>query len=90
MSLCPIAAVRIHVSDWRAGLNGYQQAFPPARRVALSAFDFACLALDGVRREIVQADAKAASGAAGSVVYWRCDDLDHRAAQLAALGAARY
>ncbi|UGA39846.1 hypothetical protein JOS77_10850 [Chromobacterium haemolyticum] len=86
----PIAAVLIHVADWRAGLAWYQRAFPAAQAVDLPEFDFACLEWQGVRLEIVQADAKVGSGAAGSVVYWRSGDLDADILRLTGLGAALY
>ena len=40
--------------------------------------------------EIVNADNKVGCGAAGSVVYWRVDDLQHRLQALQAIGATLY
>ena len=88
----PIAAVLIHVpkSDWRAALAWYQSAFPRAKRVRIESHDFECLELDGVRLELVCADEKVASGAAGSVVYWRVADLDATLNHFKGLGVALY
>ena len=40
--------------------------------------------------EIVNADDKVASGAAGTVVYWAVDDLDAEVLRLGQLGASLY
>lgn len=92
MKPSPIAAVLIHVpkADWRAALAWYQSAFPRAKRVRIEAQDFECLELDGVRLELVYADEKVASGAAGSVVYWRVADLDAALSHFNRLGAPLY
>lgn len=87
----PIAAVMVHVEDVAAAFAWYARAFPEARRVfgvAVRAFEY--LALEGVRIEIVPADAKVAAGASGSVVYWYVAVLDDALAHLQGLGATLY
>jgi predicted enzyme related to lactoylglutathione lyase len=86
----PIAAILIPVSDWRAGLDWYQSAFPSAKRIRSAEIDFEFLELEGCRLEIVLADETLPSGAAGSVVYWRVADLDVALAEFKALGATLY
>jgi SulP family sulfate permease len=86
----PIAAVLVHVSPWREGLDWYEQAFPEATRVDLPDGDFAYLDVGGVHLEIVQSDEKVSSGAAGSVVYWHTDDFDARLKFLTGQGATLY
>lgn len=71
----PMAAVLIPVGDVAAALDWYERALPGARRHHVEAPPFDCLVLDGVQIELVPADAKLPSGAAGSVVYWWVDDL---------------
>ncbi|HEV7323073.1 MAG TPA: VOC family protein [Ensifer sp.] len=85
-----VAAILVHVSDPEAGLAWYQRAFPHAERQWLEAFDFAYLKVGTVDLELVQADEKLASGAAGSVVYWSVEDLDRSLAHFEALGAVLY
>jgi len=86
----PVAVVMVHVSDVAAGLAWYRRAFPTAEPVRVGSPAFECLAIDGVRLEIVPADDKVASGAAGSVVYWRVAALDTALARLQSLGATLY
>jgi predicted enzyme related to lactoylglutathione lyase len=86
----PICAVLIHVADWREGLAWYSRAFPGARSIGPLADGWACLEVDGVQVEIVPADQKVASGAAGTVVYWSVPDLDARVAHLRSIGAELY
>ncbi|TRX75695.1 VOC family protein [Pseudomonas mangiferae] len=88
--MSPILSILIHVSDWSAGTDWYAHAFPAARRIVHDPDDFGHLQLGGVALEIVDADSKVASGAAGSVVYWRVADLDAEVARLGALGAPLY
>ncbi|HSI56007.1 MAG TPA: glyoxalase/bleomycin resistance/dioxygenase family protein [Ideonella sp.] len=86
----PIAAVLIHVADTAAGLDWYQRAFPQAVRRRPEGFDFELLQLGSVAIEIVPADAKCASGPAGSVVYWWVDDLRQAVGRMQQLGAPLY
>lgn len=85
-----VAAILVHVADPEAGLAWYQRAFPQAERRWLEEFDFAYLKVGAIDLEIVQADEKVASGAAGSVVYWSVQDLDRSLAHFEALGALLY
>lgn len=85
-----VAAILVHVADPEAGLAWYQRAFPQAERRWLEEFDFAYLKVGAIDLEIVQADEKVASGAAGSVVYWSVQDLDRSRAHFEALGALLY
>jgi predicted enzyme related to lactoylglutathione lyase len=85
-----VAAILVHVPDPEAGLAWYASAFPEAERFRLDEFDFSYLRIGAIDLEIVQADEKVASGAAGSVVYWAVDDLDRALAHFEALGAHLY
>ena len=85
-----IGAVLVHVPDPTEGLRWYQKAFPDAKSVELPEFDFEYLDVGGVHLEVVKADAKVASGPAGSVVYWHADDFDARLTYLTELGAKLY
>ena len=86
----PIVSILIHVPDWRTATPWYAAAFPSATRIHHQPDDFGHLALEGVAIEIVNADDKVACGAAGSVVYWRVDDLHSTVRRLEALGARLY
>ena len=86
----PVAAVLVHVDDVAAGLAWYRRAFAQAQHVSIAVPAFECLAIDGVRLEIVRADEKLSSGASGSVVYWRVADLDAALARFQSLGATLY
>ncbi|MBD9494528.1 glyoxalase/bleomycin resistance/dioxygenase family protein [Ensifer sp. ENS01] len=85
-----VAAILVHVADTQAGLVWYQRAFPDAEHRFLAAFDFSYLRIGTIDLEIVQADEKVASGAAGSVVYWAVANLDRALAHFEALGAVLY
>ena len=85
-----IAAVLVHVPDVHAGLSWYERAFPMAERKRVDSHDFEFLAIGSVRIELVPADAKVASGAAGSVVYWRVADFDKALKHFEQVGAVLY
>ncbi len=82
----------IHVADVPAALDWYARALPAARRKIVTFLDthFECLELDGIQIEIVPADEKVASGAAGSVVYWAVDDFDAALTHFQSVGATLY
>jgi len=63
----------IHVPDWKQGLEWYAKAFPQAQRVLLPEFDFECLELNGIRIEVVKADAKVGAGTFGLAVDWKVE-----------------
>ncbi|KTC42826.1 hypothetical protein AO265_38260 [Pseudomonas sp. ABAC61] len=86
----PIIAVMIHAADWRAATTWYAQAFPDARRIVHEPDDFGHLQLAGLSLEIVPCDAKVDQGPAGSVVYWRVQDLPAEVRRLSALGGRLY
>lgn len=50
-----VAAVMIHVPDWKEGLAWYQRAFPEAKKFSLPEFDFEGLELNGIKIEVVNA-----------------------------------
>ena len=84
-----VAAVLVHVSDLEAGRAWYGRAFPEAKRLKLEdGLDL--LQLQSTNIEIVPADEKVQSGAAGTVVYWRVEDFDEALSHLNKLGAALY
>jgi len=87
-----IRAVMIHASDVDAAFDWYSRAFPSAQRKVIAAYDkeFQCLELDGIQIEIVPADGKVASGAAGSVVYWAVDDFEAELKHFQSVGATLY
>ena len=85
-----ISAVLVHVPDVEAGLGGYQRAFPAAFRRRIDAFDFEYLAVGDVSLELVPADEKVSSGAAGSVVYWRVPNFEAALAHFESIGAKLY
>jgi uncharacterized protein len=68
--LSPIAAVMVHVSDVDQALLWYQKGFPESLLETVETPSFQYLNCGGVRIEVVLADSKVQSGAAGSVVYW--------------------
>jgi len=90
MPMQPIAAIMMHVGDVAAAHAWYRRAFPRAvpARDAETAFDY--LEIDGVPVEFVPADAKVASGACGSVVYWQVEHLATALARFESVGATRY
>ncbi len=82
----------IHASDVDAALDWYSRAFPTSRRKVIASHDkaFECLELEGIQLEIVPADGKVASGAAGSVVYWTVPDFDAALNHFQSVGATLY
>lgn len=82
-----IAAVLVHVANVDDGLTWYRRAFPNAELRYLEDIKFSFLKIGAISLEIVLADEKVASGAAGSVVYWRVEDLDSSLARFKELGA---
>jgi hypothetical protein len=52
--------------------------------------EFECLELEGIQLEIVPADEKVASGAAGSVVYWNVANFDVALSHFQSIGATPY
>lgn len=86
----PIISILIHVPDWRVATEWYAAAFEQATRIRHEPDDFGHLDVAGVALEIVNADNKVASGAAGSVVYWRVGDLQQQLQRLEKLGGKLY
>ncbi len=85
-----IVAVMVHVANVEAGLLWYQQAFPSARRKSIPEPFFEYLDVNGVSIEIVPADEKVSSVAAGSVAYWYVEDLDSALNHMQSIGATLY
>lgn len=85
-----LISILLHVGDWRVATDWYARAFPDAERHYPPSDDFGLLHLGGVALEIVNADAKVASGPAGTVLYWRVDDLSGEVQRLEKLGATLY
>jgi uncharacterized glyoxalase superfamily protein PhnB len=90
MNVRAIAAVMIHVPDWREGLDWYQKAFPQARRIRSLEFDFEFLELNGVQIEVVTADEKVGAGTFGIAVDWEVEGFDEAFRHLTELGATLY
>lgn len=80
----------IYVANVPAALDWYQCAFRGSERRHLSEFDLFYLDINGVWIEIVPADEKVSSGAAGSVAYWTVEDFDETLGHFLALGATLY
>jgi predicted enzyme related to lactoylglutathione lyase len=85
-----ISAILVHVADPEAGLAWYAKAFPDARIETSQPSGFRYLAIGGLQLELVQADEKVPSGAAGSVVYWAVADFDRALAHFQSVGAKLY
>lgn len=85
-----IVSILLHTKDWRVATDWYAQAFPQAVRVYPYSDDYGLLQLNGVALEIINADEKVSSGAAGSVVYWSVEDLRQEVQRLDAIGAKLY
>jgi predicted enzyme related to lactoylglutathione lyase len=83
-------AVMVHVPDQAAGFAWYRNAFPEAKIGRVDEHDFDYLQVGEMRIEVVAADDKVCSGAAGSVIYWQVQDMDHRVQHLLACGAVLY
>ncbi|WP_374569014.1 GNAT family N-acetyltransferase [Ideonella sp.] len=87
----PALAVMIHSADPEGARAWYQRLWPQAQAVHVAEPQpFDLLLHDGVQLEFVPADAKVASGAAGSVVYWPVDDFEAMRTHAEALGAQLY
>ncbi|GAP33742.1 VOC family protein [Piscinibacter sakaiensis] len=84
-----LAALLVHVADPVAARAWYARAWPGAI-VDDGIPGLAALRLGPLRLEFVPADAKVASGAAGSVPYWAVDDFAAAQARLESLGAQRW
>ena len=82
-----IAAVMVHVPDVPAGISWYEKAFPGIKRRYIEIANFHVLVIGNIQLEIVQADEKVSSGAAGSVVYWQVADFDKSLAHWLGIGA---
>jgi len=85
-----IAAVMIHVPDWKEGLAWYQRAFPAAKKFSLPEFDFEGLELNGIKIEVVNADEKVGVGTYGLAVDWEVENFDDAFKHLTGLGAKLY
>ena len=90
MHSSPVTAVMVHVSDIQAGLAWYQRAFPSAVRAYARAYDFEFLSVGSTQLEVVLADEKVASGAAGSVVYWQVENFEAALLHFRSIGARLY
>ena len=83
-------AVMVHVPDQAAGFAWYRNAFPEAKLGRVEEHDFEYLQVGEMRIEVVAADEKVSSGAAGSVIYWQVQDMDLWVQHLLACGAVLY
>jgi predicted enzyme related to lactoylglutathione lyase len=85
-----VTAILVYVGDVDEGNAWYQRAFPQAVREVSEPSGFAYLRIGQTQLEIVPADGKVASGAAGSVVYWWVDDFDQALSHLTSVGGVLY
>jgi uncharacterized glyoxalase superfamily protein PhnB len=90
MNVRGIAAVMIHVPDWKEGFDWYQKAFPQALRIGLPEFDFEFLEINGLRIEVVNADEKVGAGTFGIAVDWEVESFDEAFRHLTEVGATLY
>jgi predicted enzyme related to lactoylglutathione lyase len=86
----PVTAILIHVSNPAEGLLWYGKAFPEAVASVSLPSGFEYLRIGDIQLEIVPADEKVSSGAAGTVVYWWTDDFSRSLAHLRDAGAVLY
>ncbi len=82
----PITSIMIYASDRQEGFRWYQRAFPDAVPIQASS-EFTYLHYGGVNIEVVNADEKVGSGAAGTIAYWHTSEFDARLASLLEIGA---
>ena len=80
----------IHAPDIKAAFTWYRNAFSQSKLVRLEEFNFEFLDVNGIQIEIVPADEKVASGAAGSVVYWEVENFQESFDHLTSMGAFLY
>lgn len=85
-----IAAVMVHVKNWKEGLAWYQKAFPQAQSIKLPEYNFECLQLNGINIEVVEADEKVGAGTFGLAVDWEVESFDEAFKHLTSLGATLY
>ncbi|MGZ3805841.1 MAG: glyoxalase/bleomycin resistance/dioxygenase family protein [Pseudobdellovibrionaceae bacterium] len=85
-----VAAVMIHVPEWKEGLAWYQKAFPEAKKFSLPEFDFEGLELNGIKIEVVNADEKVGVGTYGLAVDWEVESFDDALKHLTDLEAKLY
>lgn len=86
----PICAVLVYVPDVPAAMDWYQSAFRGAERRLLDEFNLTYLEINGIRLEIVPADAKLSAGSAGTVVYWTVENFDEALRHFLEIGATVY
>ena len=87
----PILAVMVHVSDVQTALLWYENILPCAvRKKIIHPVVMDYLDIGGVMLEIVTADEKVTSAAAGSVVYWNIADFDVSLSHILDAGASLY
>ncbi len=80
----------VHVPLPAQGLAWYEQAFSNAIRQRIEGQAFEYLQVGDVRIEVVNTDQKVASGPAGTVVYWKVENITQALAHLQSLGAKLY
>lgn len=85
-----VSAVLVHVADMSEGLSWYRKAFPDAVLTVSQPSGFEFLQIGQTQLELVPADSKVSSGAAGTVVYWWTDDFEKSLAHFEGLGAVLY
>ena len=90
MAMPTIYAVLVHVSDVERAAAWYAQVFPEAVPTVPSDSCMRGFSIGDVQLELVPADEKCSSGAAGSVVYWAVADLKEVLGRLASLGVTPY
>lgn len=85
-----VCTVMVHVPLPAQGLAWYEQAFSNAIRQRIEGQAFEYLQVGDVRIEVVNTDQKVASGPAGTVVYWKVENITQALAHLQSLGAKLY
>ncbi len=85
-----IAAVTIHVPNSEIGLEWYSRAFPHAKRMEVSEYQFKCLNVNGVNLEIMNYDETTRPGDSVVVVDWMVEDFDQAIDHLMEIGATHF
>ena len=83
-------ALLVHAPDWELGFAWYKEAFPCAKTIEMPEFNFRALQIGEFLIEVVRSDKKVPSGKAGTVLYWKVDDLLMEIERFKKLGSELY
>lgn len=83
-------ALLVHVPDWEVGFDWYKKAFPEAKTIEIPEINYRVLQIGEFQIEVVRSDEKVTNGKAGTVLYWRVDDLLKAIEHFKKLGSELY